>query len=458
MPDTIADRLAAWGLSLDYRDLPPEVVHEVKRRIMDSLGCIIGAHSSPPAVAAVQLCPAVKKGASIIGWKKRTTPELSAFVNGVMVRYLDFNDTYLSKEPAHPSDNIPVAIACSQSAGRNGRGLITAVAAAYEIQCRLCDAASLRARGWDHVTYGAFSGTVCAAMLLGLSAGETVNALGIIGASSPALRQTRAGQLTMWKGCAFADVSKRAVFAAMLAKKGVTGPTEIFEGRFGFMNLVSGKLTLPPFAGHRGWDGQRFKILDACIKYYPVEYHAQSAVGAASGLFKEIKGIADIESVKVETCKTAYDIIGSGPEKKRPSTRETADHSLPYCVAAALADGGVTLKTFSAERLKDKKLLNLVDKVTVTVDGRLDRLYPKAVPNRVELRLKNGRVLSKEILYPKGHPKNPMSDKEVEAKFTSLASRRYGDKEIKRMLTTLWRIEGIKDISGVLKLFDKVKR
>jgi len=454
MPESIADKLAAWGLTLKYPDMPSEAVHEVKRRFIDSIGCIIGARSSPPAVAAMRLSPVVKRGANVIGWKKQTTPEMAAFVNGVMVRYLDFNDTYLSKEPAHPSDNIPAALACAQSAGRNGRDLITAIAAAYEIQCRLCDAASLRARGWDHVTYGAFSSLVSSAKLLGLSHKETVNAIGIIGASSPSLRQTRAGQLSMWKGCAFADVSKRAVFAAMRAKNGVTGPPAIFEGRFGFMPLVSGNLTLPPFAGQ---DGRRFKVLDTCIKYYPVEYHSQSAVGAASEIFKEIKKHERIESVRVKTFKAAYDIIGSGAEKKRPATRETADHSMAYCVAAALTDGAITLETFSEKRLKDKKLLNLVDKVTVTVDAELDRLYPEAMPNRVEVKFYNGRVISKEIVYPKGHPKNPMSDTAVDEKFTSLASRRYSGKGIKLMLAALWRIERIKDLSDVFKLLDKVK-
>ncbi|MBI2412622.1 MAG: MmgE/PrpD family protein [Deltaproteobacteria bacterium] len=443
---TLAEEIAGYG-SLKFEDLPDAVVHEVKRRLIDSFACALGAYGAPPVKAAIASVPAVKDGPSsaIIGGGA-TTPECAAFVNGILIRYLDFNDTYLSKEPAHPSDNIAPALATAEAAGRGGEELITAIVAAYELQCRLCDAASLRARGWDHVTYGAFSAALAASMLLGLTKEETIHALGIAGTTAPALRQTRAGVLSMWKGAAFAHESKNAVFSAMLAKNGMTGPSPVFEGEFGFMKLVSGPFELPPLARGRG---DRFKILDTYIKYHPVEYHAQSAVGAALDIYGEMEEGEEIESVEVKTFRAAFEII-SGAEKLRPGTRETADHSLPFIVAATLIDGTVTLGTFT-ERLNDERILALSAKVKVTVDDSLDRLYPDAVPNRVEVKLSSGRRLSKEIIYPKGHPKDALSDREVEEKFRALSGWLFSGERMEQAIDALWNIEKASDIRGFLR-------
>lgn len=446
MSITLAEKIAGYG-SLKFEDLPDAVVHEVKRRLIDSIACALGAYGAMPVKAALSVAPSIKDGPSsaIIGGGV-TSPEYAAFVNGILIRYLDFNDTYLSKEPAHPSDNIAPALATAEAAGRNGKELIAAIVAAYELQCRLCDAASLRARGWDHVTYGSFSATLAASMLLGLTKEETVHALGIAGTTSPALRQTRTGELSMWKGAAFAHASKEAVFSAMLARNGMTGPSPIFEGEFGFMKLVSGPFELPLLARGRG---DRFKILDTYIKYYPVEYHAQSAVGAAIEIYNEMEEGDTIEAVEVKTFRAAYEII-SGAEKLRPRTRETADHSLPFIVAATLIGGAVTLGTF-AERLNDECILALSAKVKVTVDDSLDRLYPEAVPNRVEVKLSSGRRLSKEVIYPKGHPKDALTDREVEDKFRALSGWLFSGERMEQAIDAIWNIEKASDMREVLR-------
>jgi 2-methylcitrate dehydratase len=443
---TIAGRLADYGLALRFESLPDNVVHETKRRYIDALGCALGASVCPPVRAARSMAPEVASGAGVIGDYIRTTPDFAAFMNGIMVRYLDYNDTYLSLEPAHPSDNIPAALAAAEASGRTGKDLIAATVAAYEVQCRLCDAASLRAKGFDHVTYGSFSATLAAALLFGLTRDEAVNALGIAGVASPALRQTRAGELSMWKGCAFANSARNSVFAAMLAKAGVTGPAPIFEGEFGFMKLISGEFKLGDFGGE---NGQGFKVLETYIKYYPAEYHSQSAIGAAIELSGEIEDVSSIESVTIYTFKAAYEIIGSGKERWAPATRETADHSLPFCVGAALFDGNLDLATFSEERLKDAELLKLVARIKVVVDPDLDRLYPEAMPNRVEVSLKSGETLAREIIYPKGHPKDPLVDSELEEKFKDLAGLVLPESKIDRTLEILWNLDGLKDISEI---------
>jgi 2-methylcitrate dehydratase len=413
---------------------------------------MLGAFKEPPARIAREAAPQVTGGlrATVLGSPAQTTLEAAAFANGTLVRALDFNDTYLSKEPAHPSDNIAACLAAAEAAGRSGEDFLTAMTAAYEIQCRLCDSASLRAKGWDHVAYGAFSSAAAASMLLGLSKEEAINAVNIAATISPALRQSRAGELSMWKGCAFANTSKDALFSALLAKGGMTGPSPVFEGEFGFERVVSGPIGLSSFGGE---NGEGFKIDDTYIKFYPAEYHSQSAIGAAIDLRAEIDDVlTEVDSVVVKTFRAAYEIIGKGAERWRPKTRETADHSLPFLVAAAILDGNVSLSTFY-ERIEDEDLIGFTQRVRVEVDPDMDRMYPAAIPNRVEVVLKSGKLITGEMIYPKGHPMNPMTDREVEEKFRALSAWALTDKKADGILSRIWELEKLSDIKELTRLF-----
>src|SRR6059036_696407 len=199
---TLAEQLAEYALGLKFEELPAPVVHEVKRRVIDSIGCALGAWDAEPCVIARRVASRffAERGATLLGTTHRAPADWAAFANGCLVRYLDFNDTYLSKEPAHPSDNISAALAVAEALGSDGRELIAAIALAYEVQCRLCDAASIRARGWDHVTYGAFSTALACAHLMKLDLERTRHALNIAGVAGAAMRQARAGELSHWKG------------------------------------------------------------------------------------------------------------------------------------------------------------------------------------------------------------------------------------------------------------------
>src|SRR5438105_8819 len=235
MSQPLASHLAEYACQLRFEDLPGPVVHETKRRFMDSLSTAVGAMDAE-AYAIARRCALrvqAQPGASMLGGGQ-SSAEWATFVNGLLIRYLDYNDTYLSLEPAHPSDNLAAVLGVGQIAGAGGRDLITAAVLAYEIQCRLCDAASLRKHGWDHVTYGAISSAVAACKLLRLDATRTAHAIGLAGVCNVAMRQTRAGELSMWKGCAFANAARNGVFAALLASEGLTGPAPIFEGDLGF--------------------------------------------------------------------------------------------------------------------------------------------------------------------------------------------------------------------------------
>src|SRR5881628_489872 len=294
MKKTLAHQLANYACLLRFEDLSCQVVHEVKRRVIDSLGCALGAWNKEPCAIARKVASdfSAKQGSTIIGTNHKAPPDWAAFANGCCIRYFNYNDTYLSKEPAHPSDNISAALSVAESVGASGRELIAAIALAYEVQCRLCDAASIRARGWDHVTYGAFSTALACARLMKLDPKKTRHAVNIAGVACAAMRQSRAGELSHWKGVAFATAARHGVFAVLLAREGMTGPGPIFEGQMGFekqlgvsLGNVAEKFAVP-FA--KNGEDTASMILRTSIKFWPAEYHSQSAIEAALFLRNQI--------------------------------------------------------------------------------------------------------------------------------------------------------------------------
>jgi 2-methylcitrate dehydratase len=451
MPETLADRLADFALSVRYEQLPEAVIIEARRRLIDAIGCAAGALSDPaPGIARRVAATAGGTGAGLIGGG-RATPDWAAFANGVHIRYLDCNDTYLSLEPAHPSDNWAAVMAAGECAGADGRAWIAAAAVAYEVQCRLCDAASIRARGWDHTTYGHLSSTLAAAKLMGLDHARTVHALGIAGTTGTALRLTRAGELSMWKGCAFAHAARNGVFAALLAAAGMTGPAPLFEGDMGFCQQVAGPLVINALGGP---SASSWMLPKTSIKFVPAEYHSQSAIAAAFELRAKIGDPARIRSIEIDTFRTAVEIIGQDPEKWRPKTRETADHSLPYCTAVALVDGAVSAAQFTPERLSDPKLLGLVERTTVREDAAFTAGYPAGIPNRVKVKLDDGRELAAEVAYPPGHDKNPLTDAQLLEKYRGLAVPALGEQRAMGLWDRLSRIETDPRPQEVLRMLD----
>jgi 2-methylcitrate dehydratase len=451
MSQPLAQRLAQYACDLEYDALPAEVVHETKRRFIDSFATACGAMDADAYAIAKRCALRVKgdPGATLLGGGQSSV-EWATFVNGLLIRYLDYNDTYLSLEPAHPSDNLAPVLSVGEMANAGGRELITAAVLAYEIQCRLCDAASLRQHGWDHVTYGAISSASAACKLLKLDVTKGTHAIGLAGVANVAMRQTRSGELSMWKGCAFANAARNGVFAALLAAEGMTGPAPIFEGEVGIMKLLTGPFTIADLGGKN----RPFMITQTYIKFWPAEYHSQSAIDAALQLRTEVGDVRRISSIDIHTFDAAVDIIGKDPEKWRPKTRETADHSLPYCTAVALADGDVTLAQFAPERFGERTLLDLVAKVKVHRDAGLSARYPRGIPNRVTITLTDGRKLMREIEFPRGHAQNPMSDREVEHKFRTLVEPRYGKEGANRILAACWKLETSKSAGDLLRLFD----
>ena len=461
---TLAQRLAEYACALRFEDLSKDVVHEVKRRVIDSLGCALGAWNEEPCVIARKVTSdfSARQGSTIIGTNHKAPPDWATFANGCCIRYFDYNDTYLSKEPAHPSDNIAAALAVAESVAATGRELITAIALAYEVQCRFCDAASIRARGWDHVTYGTFSTALASAKLMKLDPKNTRHAVNIAGVAGAAMRQARVGELSHWKGVAFATAARHGVFSALLARAGMTGPGPIFEGQMGFEKQLGvslgnvGEKFAVPFA--KNDQGPASMILRTSIKFWPAEYHSQSAIEAALFLRQQIGKGVEVKSMTIESHDASVDIIGSEPAKWKPKTRETADHSLPYITAIALIDGEVTEEQFQPERFKDPKTWKFLENVKVQRNAELSALYPDAVANIVHVDLADGRRLTKRIDYPMGHAKNPLKDSQVEEKFDVLVDPIFGRERARKIIDIVWKLDEAKNVDELIRAIEVPKK
>ena len=461
MTTSLAHSLANFACSLKFEDLSTSVVHEVKRRVIDSLGCALGAWNEEPCMIARKVASdfSAKSGATILGTSHKAPPDWAAFANGCCIRYFDYNDTYLSKEPAHPSDNLSAVLAIGESVGATGKEMITAAAIAYEVQCRFCDAASIRARGWDHVTYGAFSTALASAKLMKLDAERTRHAVNIAGVACAAMRQARVGELSHWKGVAFANAARHGVYSALLARAGMTGPAPIFEGQMGFekqLNVSMGDVgrLFDTKAEAMPGEGPASMILKTSIKFWPAEYHSQSAIEAALFLRKQIGDLSQVKSMVIESHDASVDIIGSEPEKWKPQQRETADHSLPYITAVALIDGEVTDKQFAPERFTETGIISFLENVKVQRNDELSALYADAVANIVHITLADGRTLTKRVDHPLGNAKNRLKDSELEGKFLSLATPKITKAGADKVLEHAWKFDEAADATKLMKLLE----
>ncbi|HKC98174.1 MAG TPA: MmgE/PrpD family protein, partial [Methylomirabilota bacterium] len=360
--DRTTETLARYATSLRYGHLSPSAVKEAKRHVIDSLGCAMGGATSEPAVIARRVAPAAPGAptARLLGEGRATTPEAAAFANTAMIRFLDANDTYISRGSGHPSDMLGAILAAAEVAGASGTDFLLATVLGYEVFGALADQVSLRDRGWDQGVFVAPASAAGAGRLLGLSTSQMADAIAIAVTANVATRQTRAGELSMWKGCATAAAAKAGLFAAQLAKAGMTGPTAALEGRHGLCEQVTGAFELGALGG-----GRSFAIERTNFKFFAAEYHAQAPLAVALALRTKVRA-EEIEALEVQIYAMAHSEIGSEPAKWDPQTRETADHSLPYMLAVALVDGRITPASFEPKRYLDPALRPLMNRIRVT--------------------------------------------------------------------------------------------
>jgi 2-methylcitrate dehydratase len=446
---TIAENVGAYASSLKYEALPKEVVHQAKRMIVDTLGCALGGYDSEPGRIARDMADMVtsKRPATVLFSGQQTSPDLAAFANGVMARYRDYNDGYIGLEAGHPSDNIPALITAAEVGNASGRDLITGTVIAYEMFCRMCDTLNFKPMGIDHVTIGGMSAVLGAARLMGLDQQQITEALNLTVAANVALYQTRIGNVSMWKGCAYANASRNALFAVQLAQRGMSGPSPIFEGRGGYFLAVTRQpFELAPFGGN----GVPFKIMECLNKRYPLGQYAQSVVQAALEARERVGNADNIAEVHIQTLETAVLMMAGDPDKWRPHNRETADHSMPYTAGLALKYGSIEHEQFDDPYLRDPELLDLVSRIKCTVSEEANGREPEAMLCDLEVVLKNGRREQIRVEYHRGHAKNPMSDAELEEKFRSLAGDLLPKARIDALLEQIWTLDEARDVRGLI--------
>ena len=436
MTDTTLGRIAGYGSRLAFSDLPAAAVHEAKRRLIDTLGCMLGAYHEVPSRIARGMAArsAAESGARVIGSAQRRLPELAAFANGVMGRYLDGNDTYPGGG-GHPSDMLAAVLAAADACRADGRSIICAIAFAYEVYHTLFQATRMRDKGMDNVFYTAVGGAAGAAKVLGLTGARMADAISLAITANLALEATRRGKLSMWKGAAAGNAARNGVFAALLAADGMTGPEKPIEDERGLWGLV-GRFELGPFGGR----SHRYAVTRSSLKYFLSEYHSQSPIAAALELQPQVK-VEEIAAITIYTQWFTWYEIGSEPEKWHPTTRETADHSLPYIIAAVLIDGSFSDEIFAEHRLGDPRIHALTDRITVKEEPEFTRQFPDAIHCRIEIETTGGGRKIAAVVFPRGHVNNPMTDAEVDAKFRALATRVLPGGKTEAALQLLWRFD-----------------
>jgi len=452
---TQAAALAAFVARASYDDLSEAARHHLKIRILDSLGCAIGALEGEPIKSLrAQIGDFGGNARSTLIGDGRTSPDQAAFYNGALVRYLDFNDSYLAKgETCHPSDNLGATLAAAEYARRGGQALMTALAVAYQVQCRLSDVAPVRARGFDHTTQGSFAVAAGVSKALGLDEARTANAIAICGTASGALRVTRTGALSHWKGLAYPNTAFGCVYATFLAMRGVTGPPEVFEGNKGFMETISGRFEID-------WSREDLeRVTRTIVKKYNAEIHSQSAIEAVLELKEEHGFIAaEVARVEIETFDVAYHIIGGGVEGDKivVRTKEEADHSLPYIVAVAILDDQVLPEQYEPERIERPDVQSLLRKISVRPSVDYSRRFPEEMPCRVTVELSDGRILTKEKRGYEGFLSRPMGWETVTRKFERLSAP-YADRELRRtIIDAVANLEAIQ-VTDLTRLLSEVK-
>lgn len=435
MEKSISRRIAEFAVSLRYEDLPAEVIHEAKRFLYDSFACAIGSMHTKDVNILHDIYRNMggREEAHVIGFGTGLPAVNAALVNSLMIRSLDFNDIYWKQDPSHPSDIIPAALAMGERVDASMKEVITAIVLAYEFEQRICEFAipGVRERKWHHATLTQFVSPIVAGKVLGLNVDQMVNAIGISACHNHTIGCPTAGRLTMMKNTVDPMATQSGVLAALMAEKGYSGTEAIFEGKEGLMDVFGPEWNVNALTDGLG---ESFKIMECSMKAFPTEALTHTHISAAIKIVSEHDiDYRDIESVTVTTIARACDILFD-PHKYRPDSRETADHSLPYCIAAALVDRKVTTQSFDDEKIRDPRICEVIDKIRGEASVEFEKMFPAKQPSRVRILLKDGSEHSVYMEYPKGDPREPMTEADLDAKAAALCSDRYDVLKLKDIL------------------------
>lgn len=455
--DEITRKLVTYARELDFVDISPAAVHAAKRSMVDSIGCALGVFRAEP-IAAIRRLAAESSAttpATVIGTAIESSAELAAFANSAMIRYRDFSDDYFGGRGdigPHPSDNIGGVLAAAEATGGDGKALIGGIVVAYEAIGQILDHISLPPgkRIWDYPVLHSIATSLGAGRVLGLTDEQLANALGVAAVSNITLNQARSGQLSDWKGLAGPNGSRNGLFAALLARQGITGPTEPFDGSAGLARHLNVHFGVGQFGG----GGVPFRIEGTYFKYFPVRYHCQLPVWTAFELRQKVDPGA-IESITLYLAGRYVTDRGKDPDTWDPQTHGTADHSFPYLVAAALIDGELTERTLTPARYRDPQVLALAGKISLAEEPSFTEAFPKTFNACLEATLAGGEVVVAHQTNPKGHPDNPMTDGDLEAKFLTQVDGVIPETQARDVLARLWDLENagsIKDLIGAMRV------
>lgn len=456
---TVARELAKYAIGMTFQDLPPDVVHQTKRLVLDTLGCAIGGYTSESSRAIQELIKELghPEEATVFGSGMKTSCLNAALANGAMVRYLDYNDTAFIiqgetyRTGYHPSEVIPSILALGERQHLSGKDVITAIVTGYDLSLSFLEGvvgSGMEKKGWNGDTRGAYIMPLVAGKLLGLNEDQMESAVGIAGSCHAVLGilDTPAEEYTMTKNIRFPTMAYSGILAAMLAQKGFTGPASIIEGHDGFIDaIMNGEYDLSKLTNLKG----KFAIRETCIKSIIADFSAHGHLTATLTLAREhdIKP-EDIAEVRITTSKRCAEHTGD-PVKKYPKNKETADHSSYYLTAIAIIDRQIGPDQFTPEKYNDPKVLELIDKVILQGDPNLDKVRPAGIS---EILTKQGKKYSTRVDYPRGHARNPMIDKEIADKFQSIASKYMDNEQMKQVIETIFELDRLDDISKLSQL------
>lgn len=448
--DTTTQKLCDFTTSLRYEDLPAIAIVAAKSRILSTLAVALAAYDMTPIRIVRKLAQPVASGpsSSIFGSLMKTTPEMAAFVNSAMVRCLDMSDSYVMQAVSHPADAFPAVLAVAQAEGATGKDLLLATAIIYEIQCRFVEVVPYNHHGWDQTPVVALGAALGCGRLLGLDKEQLRNAVGLAVVPNIALNQTRTGTLSMWKGMAGPQGARAGVFAAYLAREGMTAPDGVFEGKYGFWNqLMDGiryDLPIPDnFADHT------FAVQQTMIKLFPTRFNCQVPVMAAQKLRGKLD-VHEIKSLKIESIRKAFARWADSPEVWKPQTRETADHSLPCTVSMALIDGTITPAMMEKERFRDRDVIDLMQRCTIELPDEFDELAPAVRCCRLTAQLTSGETVTiEERRSTEDDVADPGWNQSVE-KFSVLAGDLLTDGGLERLIKAVDSLDQRKPIAELL--------
>lgn len=462
--DDVAELIATYVTQVP-KALDARAAHAAKSVLVDSLAVSLGALRHPAAQRARRHAYrfAVPTGGCLVwGTSHRTTPELAALTNGVLLRCYDYNDFFVGKRNSgHPSDMIGGVVAAAEWCGATGAELLAAIAVGYEIVAAMFDCFSTAPGGWDYTNLTAIGAACGIATVLKLDQGQVREALAMTVIPHLASDEIESGDLnargdlTMWKRFNGSDAVRNALQACLLASVGVEGAVRPFVGKYGFIEKLKNSADTAQLL-HATLDAKAplGRVAQTYMKRWPVGSVAQSAIQAALAARAEVADLSQIAQLRVFAEEGAYDhLVHIRENPWQPISRETADHSLPYIAAAAVLDGYIRTESFDPERvLEPARQAFLRDKVKVepapelgTIAGGKHKRAEDGYLSRIEIELNNGQIISGAAKPFPGHPKNPFSDADLEAKLRENAEPLAGAERVSRLTEALFTLDALKD-------------